>query len=266
MFVINILAHNKPPTDNSSINSPSPSQNTTLNNRTFNLSKATIDKARQGAFVNLSAFLSLATSIENEDDSSLSQDVNEGQQQIILNMNKKKEARPINDFVTFVEAFLAYISVVVSDESNPDSPQTLQLLHQYLYNFTSFVRDHGFAKAAEYDIRFRKNVNSFGPEWGKYNMELFVLIFCKPPGSNYGTKYPSTQYSSRYPPHSTSSSKNDICRNYNSKGCSRRECPYRHLCLTCRQSHPAFLCKQEGEKKKDDRRDKWSPPRAIRRH
>jgi hypothetical protein len=207
-----------------------------------NLPKATIDKARRGEYVNLAAFLPNPVSPESLENDKV--EMMDGQ--IVVNMNNKPKApsRTISDFNSFVEAFLVFIKVVAAD--NPKALEVMSYLVQYLYNITTVAANYGFAKASEYDFKFRAGRTSFGPEWSDFNNQLFLLVVAK---SGHVAPSPSQRPHSSSSSSSSSSEKNEeTCLNYNNRGCFWHNCPRKHRCLRCSELHPESQCPQARAK------------------
>lgn len=100
-----------------------------------------------------------------------------------------------------------------------------------------------------YDEQYRLRQARHGGQWGKINVELWMLYI----------QSPTTQHRSEpYNSHFTSNKKRLTCDQFNYGNCFRDKCKFNHSCAKCgRGSHPALRCesKQRGYRTIQARQD-----------
>ena len=140
-------------------------------------------------------------------------------------------------------AFNVYMSVYILKK-----PEDIQGLLSYAELIRGAARDHPTSSGwRDYDGEFRsKKEPDPARPWGMIDNQLWLSIFCKPPGQKddqaKGEK----------------SRVDKECMYFNSKeGCFKRSCKYTHKCHKCASSlHPTFKC--YGLKNKSKSEDKGS--------
>jgi hypothetical protein len=135
-------------------------------------------------------------------------------------------------FYSWIECFLIYMSIRAEY-----FPAEIQGLIRHMQNVQMLNRTG--RDAIEYDVQFRTAKHQHDTiQWGEYLPEL---VDCLPELKSKVKAKPKT-------PHSQSSSSfngkwNAVCNQYNTFGCNRTNCRYKHECRQCRGSHSVKDCK-----------------------
>ena len=160
--------------------------------------------------------------------------------------------RLIQDFQTWVQCFSMYAAVVVARH-----PDKFMPLMAYLTDMAKNARKYKWPSWVVYDQNFRMHMaTTAGANWASVNSAIYTQCFlnqeitraepwCKicHAVDHVSTSCPSApRPAKRRKIPDTQSTGKEICRNFNSKGCSFVGCKYAHKCSRCKGPHPATGC------------------------
>ena len=142
-----------------------------------------------------------------------------------FNLKKSPKPKQLYNINDWTDAFINFGKLLL--ESHPT--RSLQIL-TYMSTIRGAARDHSFSAAMAYDKQFRMKLGKF-PEksFSLIDGQLWLLCMTR------SRPTVPVQTDQRY--------QTNACFNYNYKDlCTRRPCPYVHICLKCKQKHPIKRC------------------------
>ena len=155
--------------------------------------------------------------------------------------NSKPAPRDLN-IDQWVSAFTVFMDIYVQK-----FPQETRALLAYLNRIRSYARSSGQRAFNFYDRTFRQHRQSRPLRWVKSHAEIWQrMMEIAPPGSSSGVK------SGQNAPQKGRPFKG-VCHMFSAGGhaaCTRRPCPFAHICAFCKKNHPVSRCflkqKKEG--------------------
>ena len=146
---------------------------------------------------------------------------------IVQSVNKPIRLKQIDNISMWTDAFINYAKVLITRH-----PLLAGDLFMYMAIIRGATSDSVFNSVYMYDQQFRLRI-SMNPNmsWSQIDGSLWLRFIAKGVSGNNVN--------------STSTNYQKSCYDFNfKKGCFRKNCVYKHVCLKCNGSHPATLCNQ----------------------
>ena len=155
----------------------------------------------------------------------------------------------IADFPSWAQCFAVYVAAMAAQH-----PQRVPNLMAYLFQTAKHAKKFKWPSWVIYDQNFRQEMAAKQEwDWAKTDPSMYTQCFlhamdttqegwCKfcqslDHGSSSCCLAPPQEKRQRL------EGKSYQCRDYNSKkGCSRKDCKYKHTCRFCQSRHPAHKC------------------------
>ena len=170
-----------------------------------------------------------------------------------------RQQKLIPDFITWSQCFAVYTAVLAADQ-----PQRIPELMGYQYEMARYARKYKWPSWVIFDMHFRQEAAcrptlSWADAAGHRESKLYSQCFtgmAKDPRESWCRTCQSLDHSTSLCPmmpptkvprrerqtQETSTKASEICRNFNTKGCNYPKCQHQHVCLHCKEKHPAFKC------------------------
>ena len=191
---------------------------------------------------------------------------------------RARQCRKVTEVIKWVQCFGTYVAVLA-----PAEPMVVPELMAYMGMVVRMVQDYEGLGWVRYDSAFRRQTALSGNnKWSVVNSTLFAMNFS---GRSSGTRRCELCYATSHsegecaqrgdpdpdvgqwvqslesfvlamakpsmPRPSPASARlqrpsGEVCRKWNSSGCTFPGCRYRHACGLCSSNHPATRCKAPG--------------------
>ena len=199
-------------------------------------------------------------------------------------MGKTRRSRKVTDILTWLQCFGSYVAVLT-----PGRPQLIPEMMAYMSTIIRVSQDYTGLAWVRYDAAFRRQAALTGNDrWSVVNTTLYTMCFtgmaasvkrCElcfasthserecaqrgDPDPDMSDRLKNLEAAvvaiakPRQPPGGASTParpSGELCRKWNSTGCTFPNCRHLHACSLCKGSHPATRCTmrrgQQGENPK----------------
>ena len=167
--------------------------------------------------------------------------VKQGTSQLVLRSSRVKPLPEQITLAQWISSNARIMSKLITDGKLSSQQQMLDYL-QYTADFGDYAQTCEIPSLMVYDQEYRRKQATSDRSWGEDDIHLCTFYLHRKQRSD-----------KRHQPHNRANRQNtwnkpprlldlagvEICRNFNSVGCTRENCQYSHSCLICKdKSHP----------------------------